>query len=102
MKLKTAARIETSVRVVMFILNLPFEIIRQILKWTFTLLIWPFEKLLDWNIYICWKIGNRLFKKSDEVISGQIKNQNIIKSETARRANILWENENKKYLNGTS
>ena len=34
-----------------------------------------------------------LLKKSDEVKTGQICNQAIIRTETARRANAMFENE---------
>lgn len=97
MKLKTAAKIETGFRVMIFILLFPFEIIRQLLKF----LIWPFEQLFDWCICVCHGVGNKLLKNSEEVISGQICNQSMIKTETARRMNILWQNENKKYLDET-
>lgn len=95
MKLKTAASLETAFRVMTFILLFPFWIIRCILKLVFTVLIWPFEKLLELDIDLCWNIGNVLLKKSDEVKDGQICNQTIIRTETARRANIMWENEKK-------
>ena len=39
------------------------------------------------------KVGNMLLKKSDEVKTGQICNQRIIRTETARRANAMFENE---------
>ena len=95
MKLKTAAKLEMAFRIMSFILFFPFWFVRCILKWIFTALIWPFEKLLDLDIKLCWKVGNALLKKSDEVKNGQICNQTIIRSETARRANIMWENEKK-------
>ena len=95
MKLKTAARLEMAFRVMTFILLFPFWIVHSILKWAFTVLIWPFEKLLEEDINLCWKVGNRLLKKSDEVKNGQICNQTIIRTETARRANIMWESEKK-------
>lgn len=99
MKLKTAARLEMAFRVMTFILLFPFWAVRCILKWVFTVLIWPFEKLLEEDINLCWKVGNILLKKSDEVESGQICNQTIIRTETARRANIIWESEkNGKHL----
>lgn len=91
MKLKTAARLETAFRVMTFILFFPFWAVRCILKWVFTVLIWPFEKLLEEDINLCWKVGNILLKKSDEVKNGQICNQTIIRSETARRV-IKWWN----------
>ena len=95
MKLKTAARLEMAFRVMSFILFFPFLAVRCILKWIFTILIWPFEKLLEEDLNLCWKVGNVLLKKSDEVKNGQICNQTIIRSETARRANIMWESEKK-------
>lgn len=95
MKLKTAARLETALRVMTFILLFPFWIAHLILKWVFTVLVWPFEKLLELDVDLCWNVGNALLKKSDEVKSGQICNQTIIRTETARRANILWESEKK-------
>lgn len=69
--------------------------VQCILKCVFTVLIWPFEKLLELDIKLCWKVGNVLLKKSDEVKDGQICNQTIIRTETARRANIMWESEKK-------
>lgn len=90
MKLKTAARLETAFRIMTFILLFPFWAVRCILKWIFTILIWPFEKLLEEDINLCWKVGNVLLKKSDEVKNGQICNQTIIRSETARRVIKLW------------
>lgn len=98
MKLKTAARLEMAFRVMTFILLFPFWIVRCILKWVFTVLIWPFEKLLEEDINLCWKVGNVLLKKSDEVKNGQICNQTIIRTETARRTNIMWESEKSKGL----
>ena len=95
MKLKTAARLEMAFRVMTFILLFPFWAVRCILKWIFTVLIWPFEKLLELDIDLCWKVGNILLKKSDEVKSGQICNQTIIRTETARKANIIWESKKK-------
>lgn len=91
MKLKTAARLETVFRVMTFILLFPFWAVRCILKWIFTVLIWPFEKLLEEDINLSWKVGNILLKKSDEVKNGQIRNQIIIRSETAREV-IKWWN----------
>ena len=95
MKLKTAAKLEMAFRVMTFILLFSFWTVRCILKWVFTVLIWPFEKLLELDIDLCWKVGNILLKKSDEVKSGQICNQTIIRTETARKANIIWESEKK-------
>lgn len=95
MKLNTAARLETVLRVMTFILLFPFWIVHLILKWVFIVLMWPFEKLLELDIDLCWNVGNALLKKSDEVKSGQICNQTIIRTETARRANIIWKSEKK-------
>ena len=95
MKLKTAARLEMAFRVMTFILLFPFWAVRCILKWIFTVLIWPFEKLLELDINLCWKVGNLLLKKSDEVKNRQICNQTTIRSENAIRANIMWESEKK-------
>lgn len=95
MKLKTAARLETAFRIMTFILFFPFWAVQRILKWIFIVLIWPFEKLLELDIDLCWNVGNALLKKSDEVKSGQICNQTIIRTETARRANIIWKSEKK-------
>lgn len=96
MKLNAAARLETTFRVMTFILLFPFWTVHCILKLVFTVLIWPFEKLLELDIDLCWNVGNALLKKSDEVKSGQICNQTIIRTETARRANIIWKSEKKK------
>lgn len=57
----------------------------------FTVLIWPFEKLLDLDIKLCWKVGNVLLKKSDEVKNGQIRNQTIIRKETAMREYSVYK-----------
>lgn len=95
MKLKTAARLEIAFRIMTFILCFPFWAVRCILKWVFTALIWPFEKLLELDIKLCWKVGNILLRKSDEVKNGQIRNQTIINSETAWREYSVWEIEKK-------
>lgn len=97
MKLKTASKIEICIRAVIFILLIPFEAVKQIVKYTSTALIWPIDKLLDWLVHICWKIGNKLLRNSEEVKSGQICNDAWIRTETARRGYIIWkyENENK-------
>lgn len=56
-----------------------------------TVLIWPFEKLLELDIKLCWKVGNILLRKSDEVKNGQIHNQIIIRKETALRENSVYK-----------
>ena len=95
MKLKTAAKIETCIRTAIFTLFVPFEAVKQIVKYTSMALIWPIDKLLDWLIHTCWKIGNKLLRNSEEVKSGQICNEAWIRTETSRRGHIIWKNKNK-------
>lgn len=89
MKLKTAARINTAFIVITVVLLFPVYILKLVLN----ALVWPLEKLLELDTYLCLKVGNMLLKKSDEVKTGQICNQRIIRTETARRANAMFENE---------
>lgn len=89
MKLKTAARINTVFIVITVVLLFPVYILKLVLN----ALVWPLEKLLELDAYLCLKVGNMLLKKSDEVKTGQICNQAIIRTETARRANVMFENE---------
>ena len=71
MKLKTAARINTSFIVITVVLLFPVYILKLVLN----ALVWPLEKLLELDTYLCLKVGNMLLKKSDEVKTGQICNQ---------------------------
>lgn len=89
MKLKTAARINTAFIVITVVLLFPVYILKLVLN----ALVWPLEKLLELDTYLCLKVGNMLLKKSDEVKTGQICNQRIIRTETARRSNAMFENE---------
>lgn len=89
MKLKTATRINTAFIVITVVLLFPVYILKLVLN----ALVWPLEKLLELDTYLCLKVGNMLLKKSDEVKTGQICNQRIIRTETARRANAMFENE---------
>lgn len=92
MKLKTASRLETAFRIITTIICLPFFIIHGILE----ILEWPFDKILEYDAYFCDWVGLKLQQNSDEVKNGEIQNQYMIRSYTARYMNLLWENEKKK------
>ena len=87
MTLKTASRIETVIRVVASIIFMPFNIIRTILL----VLVWPFEKIIDYGLCFCDWLGLNLQQNSDEVKNGEIQNQYMIKSYTARFMYKTWQ-----------
>ena len=92
MKLKTASRLETAIRIITTIICLPFFIIHGILE----ILEWPFDKILEYDAYFCDWAGLKLQQNSDETKNGEIQNKYMIKSYTARYMNLLWEKEKKK------
>ena len=89
MKLKTASRLETAIRIITTIICLPFFIIHGILE----ILEWPFDKISEYDVYFCDWIGLKLQQNSDEVKNGEIQNQHMIRCYTARMMHKMWEKE---------
>lgn len=89
MTLKTASRIETVIRIITTIICLPFFIVHGIL----VILVWPFDKILEYDVYFCDWIGLKLQQNSDEVKNGEIQNQYMIRNYTARFMHKMWEEE---------
>ena len=89
MKLKTASRLETAIRIITTIICLPFFIIHGILE----IFEWPFDKILEYDAYFCDWVGLKLQQSSDETKNGEIQNKYMIKSYTARYMYMLYKNE---------
>ena len=87
MTLKTASRIETAIRVVGYIIFMPFNIIRSILL----ALVWPFEKIIDYVLCFFDWLGLKLQQNCDEVKNGEIQNPYMIRSYTARLMYKIWQ-----------
>ena len=82
MKLKTLAKIEYIIRMVLILLAFPFWIIEMIL---ITIRI-PFSKVTNKLAILANCIGNRLLRCSNEVKNQTIKNEYCIRNYTARFA----------------
>jgi hypothetical protein len=87
MTLKTASRIETAIRIITTIICLPFFIVHGIL----VILAWPFDKILEYDVYFCDWIGLKLQQNCDEVKNGEIQNQYMIRNYTARFMYKTWQ-----------
>ena len=95
MKLRTLVKIEFVIRVVLFLVFIPFIIIELIL----TIIREPFSKVTDSIISFNRYIGNKLLRCSDEVKNGVIKNNMIIRTYSAsfalKQLNIEKKEESK-------
>lgn len=79
MKLKNLVKIEWVIRIILFLIALPFILIGLILE----CISYPFDKVNDYLLELNEKIGNKLLRMSDEVKDGTIKNDYCIRTYTA-------------------
>ncbi len=89
MKLKHLTRIETTIRIILMVIAIPFSIVGHILNYISRPFSWAVEELA---IFSEW-VGNKLLRCSDEVKDGTIKNQYCIREYTA---SFVWKLLNKK------
>jgi hypothetical protein len=84
MKLKHLSKIETTIRMIIIIIAIPFAIVCRI----FDMIKYPFSWVVkEFAIFSEW-VGNKLLRCSDEVKDGTIKNQDCIRKYTA---SFVWE-----------
>jgi hypothetical protein len=84
MKLKHLSKIETTIRIILIVIAIPFSIVCRILDYMSRPFRWVVEELA---IFSKW-VGNKLLRCSDEVKDGTIKNPYCIKEYTA---SFAWE-----------
>lgn len=79
MKLRTLAKIEFVIKVILVIVAFPFWFVGAILSCINA----PFTMVTDKLVILVQYIGNRLLRCSDEVKNGTIRNQYCIRKYTA-------------------
>lgn len=84
MKLKHLSRIETTIRLILVVIVLPFSIVCHILD----MISRPFRWVIEEIAIFSKLVGNKLLQCSDEVKDGTIKNQSYIREYTA---SFVWE-----------
>lgn len=84
MKLKHLSRIETTIRLILVVVVLPFSIVCHILDMISRPFRWVIEEIAIFMEFF----GNKLLQCSDEVKDGTIKNQYYIRESTA---SFVWK-----------
>ena len=84
MRLKKLAIFNKYINILFWLLMLPFATLGLLTDWV---VVKPLRWILDELDWLRWMIGNRLLKMSDEVQTGFIKNQSMIKQYTAYAMN---------------
>ena len=89
MKLRTLAKIESVIKIVLVVAVLPFWIVGVILYYISA----PFNMIMDKLGVLSQYIGNRLLRCSDEVKNGTIRNDYCIRNYTASYALEIYNKE---------